>query len=80
MGLSIFLQNLQFCRFIAMFSVFLLLLLMKGCEKTAYSLCAAVGGGPGPSPALSPPVSVQLESPVANSLRSAAAPPRAALQ
>lgn len=53
---------------------------MKGCEKTTYSLCAAVGGGPGPSPALSPPVSVQLESPVANSLRSAAAPPRAALQ
>lgn len=45
---------------------------------TTYSHCAAVVGGPVLSQALSQPVFVQPESPVANSPRSAAASPYAA--
>lgn len=47
---------------------------------TTYSHCAAVVGGPALSQALSQPVFVQPESPVANSLHSAAASPHAAWQ
>lgn len=82
MWLSILLQNcLQWFGFrkfesIRMSNYFFL---PRECGKSTYSHCAAVGGEPAPSPAPSQPVSVQPESPVANSPRSAAAPPHAAL-
>lgn len=50
------------------------------CVESTYSQCAAVEGGPAPSLALSQLVFVQPGSLVANSPRSAAAPPHAVLQ